>query len=341
MQAYREVETLRKRRHQNIVPLLASYYLDGTDSSDRPTRTMHLLFPWAEMDLHAWMTGSRIPSPLQRLSRPERQEHIYRSIYTLVSGLSYLHEENGGLITSHHDLKPNNILVFGQVFKIADLGRSHLLNAEEGSKTGGVLGTYEYQPPEYYQEDGNKAKIRHGRAFDIWAMGCIFMELAILIVYDWEFEKVSQFRRERAENTALDRPQLAKFREQDNSFHNNWSVVEKWFTKLAQHAKGREELGHILAAVKHMLVRKPGSRLYSWEAETDLQSLQCLGRMQAVPRFDKTSRLQSPYKEHLCNGQLVSESFCPFRVSVACILRWFTNISYHNWRSQENFYLKV
>lgn len=301
-QAYREVETLRKRRHQNIVPLLASYYLDGTDSSNRSTRTMHLLFPWAEMDLYGWMTRSTVPAPLQELSRHERQTYIYHSMYSLLSALSYLHKEQDGLITSHHDLKPSNILVIGQDFKIADLGRSHLLHADEGSKTGGTLGTYEYQPPEYYQENGNKAKIKHGRAFDMWAMGCILMELAILIVYDWELEKVSQFRRERAENTALDRPQVAKDPEHDNSFHNNWSIVEKWFTKLAQHARGRKELWDILAAVKQMLVRKPGSRLYSWEAETDLQSLRSPGRSQVALENDETSILRSPPKEHLCNG---------------------------------------
>ena len=301
-QAYREVETLRKRRHQNIVPLLASYYLDGTDSSNSPTRSMHLLFPWAEMDLHIWMTRSTVPAPLQGLSRHERQSYIYHSMYALLSALSYLHEEKDGLITSHHDLKPSNILVIGQDFKIADLGRSHLLHADEGSKTGGVLGTYEYQPPEYYQEDGNRAKIRHGRAFDIWGMGCILMELAILIVYDWELEKVSEFRRERAANRALDRPQVAKHREHDNSFHNNWFIVEKWFTKLAQHAKDRKELREILTAIKHMIVRKPGSRLYSWEAETDLQSLRSPGCSQIAPKDNETSRLKPPYTEHLCNG---------------------------------------
>lgn len=301
-QAYREVETLQKRRHQNIVPLLASYYLDGTDSSNHPTRTMYMLFPWAETDLYVWMTRSTVPAPLQGLSRHERQTYIYHSMYALLSALSYLHEEKDGLVTSHHDLKPKNILVIGQDFKIADLGRSHLLHADEGSKTEGILGTYEYNPPEYYKEKGNKANIKHGRAFDIWATGCILMELAILIVYDWELEKVSEFRRERGENTALDRPRVAKNPDHDDSFHNNWYVVEKWFTKLAQHGRDRKELRDILTAIKHMLVRKPGSRLYSWEAETDLQSLRSPGRSQIAVRNDATSRLRSPHKEHLYNG---------------------------------------
>ena len=46
--------------------------------------------------------------------------------------LSYLHKESGGLIISHHDLKPSKVLVIGQDFKIVDLGRSDLRPADGG-----------------------------------------------------------------------------------------------------------------------------------------------------------------------------------------------------------------
>ena len=44
-QIYREVETFQRTKHRNIVPLLASYDLDTTDSSDRPLITLYLSFP--------------------------------------------------------------------------------------------------------------------------------------------------------------------------------------------------------------------------------------------------------------------------------------------------------
>ena len=309
-QLYREVETLQKARHLNIVPLLASYFLDTTDSSDRLIRTMYLLFPWAEMDLATWMTCSQVPMPLQDSSRSERQAYIYRSMYALVSGMSYLHRENEGFITSHHDLKPSNILVIGQDFKIADLGRSHLRPADGGSETEGAngLGTYEYQPPEYWQDNGSRTKLRHGRAFDIWAMGCILIELATLIVDDWEPEQVSRFRQERADNTTPDRPDLAKSRnDDDSSFHNNWSIVNNWVTQLKQHPRSSTTLEDTLDVAMAMLVHEPGSRLYSWEAELDLYGIQNPGLSQITSDGGPGSLCVQPqwksrYHESYVNG---------------------------------------
>ena len=164
-QIYREVETLQAIRHTNIIPLLASYFFDTVDSSGRPLRTLYLLFPWADLDLEQWMNSSDVPAPLQDLSRSERRTYLYHSMYTLVSALSYLHREHGGLITSHHDLKPENIMVVGQHLMISDLGKSHLRPVDGGSSTEGNrgLGTFEYQPPEYLQDNGYRAKIKHGR----------------------------------------------------------------------------------------------------------------------------------------------------------------------------------
>ena len=282
-QIYREVETLQRMRHRNIIPLLASYYLDATDSSDRPLRTLYLLFPWADMDLELWMNSPHVPTPIQTLSRRERQAYIYRSISGLVSGLSYLHRESGGLITSHHDLKPSNVLVVGQDFKIADLGRSHLRPIDGGSETEGAngLGTYEYQPPEYWQNNGSRAKVKHGRAFDIWAMGCMLIELATLIVHDWGPGMISNFRKERAENRSRDRPRLAESRKhEDSSFHNNWSVVENWIIELRRHAASTETLEDTLDVAQEMLAHDPRSRSFSWEAEIDLYEIQNPGDVQ-------------------------------------------------------------
>lgn len=300
-QIYREVETLQRTKHRNIVPLLASYYLDTTDSSDRPLRTLYLLFPWADMDLETWMNSSQVPVPIQALSRRERQAYIYRSIFGLVSGLSYLHKESGGLITSHHDLKPSNILVVGQDFKIADLGRSHLRPVDGGSETEGAngLGTYEYQPPEYWQNNGSRAKVKHGRAFDIWAMGCILTELATLIVYDWGPEMVSRFREDRGENQSPDRPQLAESRKQeDSSFHNNWSVVESWTMNLRRHPASSRALEDTLDVAAEMLARDPRSRLYSWEAEIDLYKIQHPGNVQVGYMGQGPLCLKSPWEAH-------------------------------------------
>lgn len=219
--------------------------------------------------------------------------HLPFYIFGLVSGLAYLHKESGGLITSHHDLKPSNVLVVGQDFRIADLGRSHLRPVDGGSETEGAggsetegangLASNKYQPPEYWQNNGSRAKVKHGRAFCIWAMGCILTELATLIVHDWGSEMGSIFRNERAENQNPDRLQLAESRKpEDSSFHNNWSVVESWTMGLRRLPASSRALEDTLDVAAEMLARGPRSRLYSWEAEIDLYKIQHPGDVQVA-----------------------------------------------------------
>ena len=272
-----EVETLERRRHPNIIPLLGSYYLHIPESSGRLAKTMHLIFPWAGLDLEMWLISRETPGALQGISREERRAHIYHSIYALVSGLWSLHRESEGKITSHHDLRPSNILVIERDLKIADLGRSHLRPATEGSQTEGrPLGTYGYQPPEYWQDDGSRANVSHGRAFDIWAMGCILIELAILIVHVWEPQMVTKFRTERQSNKIKDRPRVMErhSKREDGSFHNNWLVVERWVNQLKHHHGTSKKLKRILDVAMGMLDHEPGSRLYTWEAELDLHDIE-------------------------------------------------------------------
>ena len=207
-------------------------------------------------------------------------------MYALVSGLSFLHREKDGTIIVHHDLKPSNVLVLGQELKIADFGRSHLRPLPQGSEieaTSG-LGTYEYHPPEYWEDDGFRAKVKHGRAFDVWSMGCIIIETAILIVYGWESEKVTEFRNQRRDNPKKERPILADQHDPDASFHNNPTVVEDWIHQL-QIEDGSQKLKSTLNVAMQMMSQTRDSRLYTWEAELDLYNIQ-------QPDDDRVTRLE-------------------------------------------------
>ena len=209
----------------------------------------------------------------------EQDQYIYRSIHGLASGVSFLHTAQEGTFTSHHDLKPANILIIDGRFQISDFDRSHLRQITQGSATqkGKAIGTPEYQPPEYWSEDGIRAEISHGRAFDVWALGCIIIELATLVVYGWNpmvvngstNQPVLAFRAERFKNQgritlSMDGPQS-----QDNSFWNNYIVVEKWVEKLKSDKKDTK-LMNILNTALEMTVSDPKDRMYMWEAELDL-----------------------------------------------------------------------
>ena len=271
--------------------------------SEVAVATLHLIFPFAEMDLAEWMIRPQPPAWLQGRPKPKRRAYLYRSIYALVSGLSFLHREKDGIITTHHDLKPRNILVIGQELYIADFGRSHLRPLAKGSETEATsgLGTYEYHPPEYWEEDGSRAQVKHGRAFDVWSMGCIIIEIAILIVYGWEAEKVTQFRNQRRDNPQKGRHMLADRHTPDDSFHNNWAVVEDWIHQL-QIEDGSQKLKSTLNVTVQMMTQTRGSRLYTWEAELDLYNIQ-------QPDDDRVTRLekgalcvQPPPQEKILNG---------------------------------------
>lgn len=267
-----EVQTLQKRgNHPNIIPLLASYTLDTVESGSH-VKILYLLFPLAEMDLADWMTKSQTPFNVARLSILERQAYVHRSIYELVSGISFLHREIDGEVTAHHDLKPRNILLVDDKMKIGDFGHSHLRPILEGSATDRAsgLGTYEYQPPEYYNEDGSRAQVKHGRAFDVWAMGCILIELATLVVDDWQSEMITEFRDERKRNSRRDRRIPASVQDgSDVSFHNNMIVVKDWVGRL-KNSGGSQQLNEVLDIAAGMLAPNPENRPYMWEVQTDL-----------------------------------------------------------------------
>ncbi len=295
---FREVQTLQKRsNHPNIIPLLASYTLE-TDESGHYVKTLHLLFPLAEMDLADWMAKPQIPSNVATLSKQDRQTYLYRSIYELVSSISYLHRDVGGMVTAHHDLKPRNILVVKDKMKIADFGHSHLRPIIDGSATEGVsgLGTYEYQPPEYYNQDGSRAEVKHGRAFDVWAVGCIVIELATLVVHDWQSEMVTEFRNQRKTNPNTDRKSPASVQEgSDHSFHNNLIVVKVWVGRL-QACGGSQRLNEVLDVATGMLATNPRNRPYMWEIQMDLYET-LKPHDKSIPNLVGDLCVQSPFQD--------------------------------------------
>ena len=304
---YREVETLQRRRHPNIIPMLASYFLEMFESGEY-VKELHLLFPWADIDLANWMTSAHIPEPVSKLKERERQEYLYHSIYALTSGLSYMHRMIDGTVTAHHDLKPKNVLIVNGVFKIGDFGHSHLRSAIEGSETDGGgrgLGTYEYQPPEYWEDDGTRADRRHGRAFDAYALGCIIVELVTLIVYGWELEKVSEFRNERRKNTPKHRPTPVSVPEgADASFHNNPAVVRAWIEQLKRYDES-QVLRETLDVALGLMITPSSHRVYTWEAEMSLfdisnsnssriSKLNCEPPRAQAPSTEVSHRFQNP-----------------------------------------------
>ena len=255
------------------MPLLASY-TENNIESEVEMQTLNLLFPYSTMDMDRWMYLRDTPASLAKLSSKQLKAYIYRSVSDIASGLAYLHREIDGVITSHHDLKPKNILLFDDTWKICDFGRSNLIPLADGSEaeTGTCLGTFAYNPPEYWNDAGRRATVKHGRAFDIWAMGCIIIELVTLAVHGWSSEELAKFKLQRRGNESRRLAFNLPMGQMDDSFHNNMNVVESWVREL-QLRDGSRYLVRILNMALSMLEEDSKKRPFSWEIELDLYEL--------------------------------------------------------------------
>lgn len=286
----REVKTLKARPHKHLISLVACYSTPAGLSYQSQDPALHLIFPWADMDMSDWMRphDARPPEHLRGPEEPQRRkEYLYETIMSLISAVTYLHGEINGTFTSHHDLKPQNILLFGKQWRICDFGMTRLRSLDEGSQTERILGSYAYHPPEY--ED--KSVKRHGRSFDIWSLGCIFVELAILIVYGWESRKLEAFEKERDKN----RDRLRERGSNDVSFHNNMPVVRRWMSTMARE-DGSRNFMYLMDTVAKMLSMDRDNRPYSWEVEIYLYEQFHPDELGHERRKRMEDRVQTPTK---------------------------------------------
>jgi serine/threonine protein kinase len=147
-----------------------------------------LLFPWAEHDLYRYWEESNKPDSAQLV-------WISEQCHGLVSALAYIHNPPGlfknesQLFGRHGDIKPENILWFrndkGAMLAFSDMGLTEVHNDSSRSNIPGhgIPATPNYRPPECDMA-GKKGHI--SRSFDIWTLGCVFLEFIVWILEGWD-----------------------------------------------------------------------------------------------------------------------------------------------------------
>lgn len=191
----KEVEMLNKfssDKHDHLISLLATY-----EQFDR----FFLVFDWAEADLQAYW---RIRNPLPSFDL-KTVLWMAKQCKGIASGIIQIHQHesvyakedsdqpaNKNVVFGHHgDIKPENVLWFaepgheagtvGGTLKLSDFGLAEVsihrtISMAPKSKWGVSLG---YRAPEADLKQGGAAI---GRSYDIWTLGCLYLEFITWIL---------------------------------------------------------------------------------------------------------------------------------------------------------------
>ncbi|KAF7539433.1 hypothetical protein G7054_g2170 [Neopestalotiopsis clavispora] len=178
---HKEIEALGKfsgqdTDHPHIIKLLAAFSHGDNH---------FLVFPWADGSLRTLWRENPTPSA-------DRQAVLWLAdqLVGLTGALGAIHRytyKDGQLLSGRHgDIKPENILVFNETsgavrLCIADFGvaRFHTSEARLNHDLPTAL-TPTYRPPEF------DLRSSASQEYDVWSLGCVFLEAAIwaLLGYD-------------------------------------------------------------------------------------------------------------------------------------------------------------
>nr|XP_043631049.1 cyclin-dependent kinase F-4 [Erigeron canadensis] len=147
----REVKSLRKMNHPNIVKLKEVI---------RENDILYFVFEYMECSLYQLMKD-RVKLFLET--------EIRNWCFQVFQGLAYMHQRG----YFHRDLKPENFLVSKDVIKIADFGLAREIISQPPYTE--YVSTRWYRAPEVLLQSPT-----YGSAVDMWAMGAIMAELFTL-----------------------------------------------------------------------------------------------------------------------------------------------------------------
>jgi serine/threonine protein kinase len=260
------LEKTRTLSHEHIVKYI------GTSQDEH---FGYVLFPWAEGG-SLWDFWS-VKDIGQR--NAELFLWCFQQMLGITSALQALHREN----CRHGDLKPDNILKFKNdqgkdVLVIADLGvsRVHTLATDlrrDPTKTKAT--TPSYQGPEVLQY-GTIQRPR-ARTYDIWSIGCIFLEFAIWLLYD--HKAIVGFRHTR------EAPEFCFYKDTGNEAVVHSKVFEAiGYLREDPRCKNGSALDELIALVRdHLLQIKVEDRYSAQKLHAKLQDI--VQKAEEVPSY--------------------------------------------------------
>ncbi|EUC46749.1 hypothetical protein COCMIDRAFT_35616 [Bipolaris oryzae ATCC 44560] len=275
-QEVRALRTMNQLNQDHIVHFVTAF----RRRKDQGDEEYYLMFEWAD--------GGNLCSLWKRMPSPIMTAHLVKDVIKQILGLAKALEaahnlNKTGASYRHGDLKPENILVFNNgglvgTFKIGDWGEARLhdqATVMRPSKTAAKYGTRRYEAPEVEtgiksQRLGHTTKKR-SRLYDIWAMGCITLELIIWLLYGEQ--GVNNFHLELGNDSfyeirVVNGKRIA-------SVH---SVVTRWMDVIAEDGRcevGTTAIGDLLELVRTgLLVVRLRARLGTMISEAPVKPRQ-------------------------------------------------------------------
>jgi len=222
------LQALGPKNHPHLIKLLATYEMGNK---------YHLMFPYADANLRKYWEDHKTPSftrhtvlwsltQMTGMASGLQLIHDFRVTVPLsVPGAGIneirLGKGNGAVqlkvqqgeqwFGRHGDIKPENVLWFAKdhyslqphsmgILQIADfgLGRFHGRDSRSKVNPEDILSSPTYEPPEC------KMKLPVSRAYDIWSLGCIYLEfITWLLRGSAAIETFADFRGRDATGTGI------------------------------------------------------------------------------------------------------------------------------------------
>lgn len=184
----KETEMLKRfgGRHPNIVTLLATITCKvGTNVE------YYLLFPWAEGDLKAFWQSGKSRWDHETVKWVSSQCRGIVEAVAFIHNPGYKNEDGQPMFGRHGDIKPENVLWFKrggmETLVLSDLGIAAVhKEISRSAQPPTMATTLNYKPPEH-DMDGPQGWI--SRSFDIWTLGCLFLEFMVWTLSGWSGRK--------------------------------------------------------------------------------------------------------------------------------------------------------
>lgn len=288
----RMLQTLSEFPHPHITPHLASW---------TQGETFYMLFPLAQMNFGDF---------LRKMPNPELENDFVHWLFSQLKGLAdavrHIHNlgPSGlgpeGLVNTlpvakkpgrtgfHHDIKPENILVFAKtgsensifkitdcVLKISDFGaaRINVILSQSGAKrftsyksSNLTQGDSVYGAPDFALEG------RTSRPYDLWSLGCVFLEVLI-----WTFglsnSNLDEFVAERllSRHAPMNQDSAFWHRDKDGKVRLKAAVVQR-LKQLQSHCQKRGVFEHLVRSTGRLLTKLPSKRSKAQDICTELDA---------------------------------------------------------------------